>query len=400
MKYRQRIVIVGGGVTGLMLAARLAKSRQVAAYEIALIDGAPRPAFSPEADVALRVSAIATGSAELFEEVGAWAAVAAARLSPYESMRVWDHNEPPEGPATLGFDAAEFAVPQLGFIVENVLLQHALLEVLDELDVTMRFETPIRALRQTGQRYVLDLGASGTLEADLVVAADGARSFLRNAAGIETRRWPYDQTAFVTHLETELPHRKTAWQRFTAEGPLGILPLADGRVSIVWSTTPARARAASEASDGALSDMLTAASDHVLGTLRVAGPRGAFPLCAQHAARYVLPGLALIGDAAHAIHPLAGQGANLGLQDAAELASVVEAATGAGLYPGDLPVLRRYERARKGANATMLHLMTGLNRLFTTDSVIAGQLRTAGMRLFNRSGPIRERAVKVALGVG
>ena len=145
--------------------------------------------------------------------------------------------------------------------------------------------------------------------------------------------------------------------------------------------------------------MLTDASDHVLGKLEVAGPRGAFPLCARHATRYVLPNLALVGDAAHAIHPLAGQGANLGLQDAAKLADVVTAAIGDGLHPGDRPVLRRYERARKGANATMLHFMTGLNRLFTTDSILIGELRTAGMRVFNRSGPIRERAVKVALGV-
>ena len=145
--------------------------------------------------------------------------------------------------------------------------------------------------------------------------------------------------------------------------------------------------------------MLTEASDAALGQLTVAGPRGAFPLCAQHAEDYVLPGVALIGDAAHAIHPLAGQGANLGLQDAAELAQVVETAIEAGLYPGDRPVLRPYERARKGANLTMLHLMTGLNRLFTSDSTVLGEIRTAGMRLFNRSGPIRERAVKVALGV-
>ncbi len=145
--------------------------------------------------------------------------------------------------------------------------------------------------------------------------------------------------------------------------------------------------------------MLTDASDHVLGRLEVAGPRGAFPLCARHAERYVLPNLALVGDAAHAIHPLAGQGANLGLQDAAKLANVVAAAISDGQHPGDKPVLRRYERARKGANATMLHFMTGLNRLFTTDSVLIGELRSAGMRAFNRSGPIRERAVKVALGV-
>ena len=145
--------------------------------------------------------------------------------------------------------------------------------------------------------------------------------------------------------------------------------------------------------------MLTEASDYTLGELTVAGPKGAFPLSAQHADEYVRTGVALIGDAAHAIHPLAGQGANLGLQDAAELARVIDEAIGQGLHPGDKPVLRRYERARKGANLTMLHLMTGLNRLFATDSKLAGEIRMAGMRLFNRSGPIRERAVKVALGV-
>jgi 2-octaprenylphenol hydroxylase len=145
--------------------------------------------------------------------------------------------------------------------------------------------------------------------------------------------------------------------------------------------------------------MLSDASDYVLGDLQVAGPKGAFPLCARHATSYVLPNLALIGDAAHSIHPLAGQGANLGLQDAAELAAIVSQAIGEGLHPGDRPVLRRYERARKGANGTMLHFMTGLNRLFTTDSRVLGEIRAAGMRAFNRSGPIREHAVKVALGV-
>ena len=145
--------------------------------------------------------------------------------------------------------------------------------------------------------------------------------------------------------------------------------------------------------------MLTDASDGVMGKLTVAGPKGAFPLCAQHAENYVREGIVLVGDAAHAIHPLAGQGANLGLQDTAELARVIDAAIDGGLHPGDRPVLRRYERARKGANLTMMHFMTGLNRLFTTDSTVLGEIRLAGMRLFNRSGPVRERAVKVALGV-
>jgi len=400
MTGRFRIVIVGGGVTGAALAAQLATGPCADRLDIALIDAAGRPAFSPADDVALRVSAIATGSADLLDACGAWSSVAAARVSPYESMRVWDAGEPPDGPATLRFDAAEFALPQLGFIVENVLLQHAIFGVLDSAEVQLRFASPIRSLTRPGRRYRLELEGGDSMVADLVVGADGARSFVRTAAGIEADRWPYEQIAFVTHLEPAEPHLATAWQRFTSDGPLGMLPLADGRISVVWSTTPAQAEAARGARDVELGRLLSGVSDYVLGDLTVAGPRGAFPLCARHARRYVLPGLALIGDAAHAIHPLAGQGANLGLQDAAALAAVVNDAIRDGLYPGDLPVLRRYERARKGANATMLHFMTGLNRLFTTDSRLAEKLRTAGMRMFNRSGPIRERAVKVALGVG
>jgi 2-octaprenylphenol hydroxylase len=274
-------------------------------------------------------------------------------------------------------------VAQLGFITENVLVQHALLQVLEQCNVELKFASKIESLP----------------EADLVVGADGARSFVRELVGIKTRQWPYQQTAVVTHLTTERPHDATARQRFLRDGPLGMLPLADGRISVVWSTTPDVAKSALDASDDELGQMLTDASDAVLGELTVAGPRGAFPLSAQHAEDYVLTGVALIGDAAHAIHPLAGQGANLGLQDAAELARVVETAIEAGLHPGDRPVLRRYERSRKGANLTMLHFMTGLNRLFATDSTVLGEIRRTGMSLFSRSGPVRERAVKVALGV-
>ena len=383
MKSQFSIVIVGAGITGLTLAALLAKGRHASALDITVIDAAKRPRFSADDDVSLRVSAIANGSAELLDSVGAWSIIKQARVSPYESMRVWDESDAPDGGATLRFDAAEFAVPQLGHIVENVLIQDALLKVLDKCDVSLQFESKIASLP----------------DADLVVGADGARSFVRELAGIKTNQWPYEQTAVVTHLSTELDHDATARQRFLRDGPLGMLPLADGRISVVWSTTPDVAKQAMEASDDELGSMLTDASDGVMGKLTVAGPKGAFPLCAQHAENYVQEGIALVGDAAHAIHPLAGQGANLGLQDTAELARVIDDAIDAGLHPGDRPVLRRYERARKGANLTMMHFMTGLNRLFTTDSKVLGEIRLAGMRLFNRSGPVRERAVKVALGV-
>ena len=399
MKNRFEVVIVGAGVVGLTLAARLVRGPSAEAVNVTLLDAAARPEVPPDDDIALRVSAISEGSVGVLDAVGAWPLLDRRRLSPYECMQVWDENHTPHGRASLRFEAAEFALPELGFIVENSRLQDALLRALEGTDVRLRFRTPIRSLGRSGERHVVELDGKDSLQADLLVGADGSRSFVRSAAGIGTRTWRYGQSAFVTHLCPELPHQATAWQRFLRDGPLGILPLADGRVSVVWSTTPERAAEAQRASDADLAQILTEASGRVLGKLAPAGARGQFPLAAQHAERYVLPGIALIGDAAHTIHPLAGQGANLGLQDAAQLADVLEAAVTAGCSPGDRPTLRRYERARKGANATMLHFMTGLNRLFATDSRLLARLRSAGMQAFNRSGPIREHAVRVALGI-
>ena len=394
------IVIAGAGMTGLTAAALLSQCEHRERLRITVADANARPRHSVSDPVDLRVSAISTGSAALLDSIGAWDTIIATRACPYEAMRVWDENGVVEGSTTLRFDAAEFAVRQLGFIVENLLVRHALLETLDDSDVALEFDAPIRSLDSDGHRIALRLESGREIDADLVVAADGARSFIRDGVGIPTRDYEYGQVAVVTHLQPAEAHRQIAWQRFLANGPLGMLPLADGRISVVWSTSEAQAREAMAADDAELGRLLTQASDHVLGVLTVAGPRGAFPLCARHAEHYVRPGLALVGDAAHAIHPLAGQGANLGLQDVAKLAEVVNAALARGENPGDRPVLRRYERARKGENATMLHFMTGLNRLFTTDSVLLKELRLTGMRLFNYSGPLRERAVKVALGVG
>jgi len=393
------LVIVGAGVTGLTVAALLAQGPHNSRLRLTVIDAAARPAFSTDDDVTLRVSAIAMGSAALLGSVGAWEFVRGSRACAYDRMRVWDESDHADSSAALRFDAAEFAVPQLGFIVENVLLQQALLNVLENSDVELVFDAPISSLQHDGQKCSVEIDGR-SFDADLVIGADGARSFVRKSVGISTRDWPYAQSAIVTHLNPEKPHQNTAWQRFLRDGPLGMLPLSDGRISVVWSTAESTAERALAASDEELGEMLSAASDYVLGALTVAGPRGAFPLCARHAENYVLPGIALIGDAAHAVHPLAGQGANLGLQDAAVLAQVISTALANDEYPGDRPVLRRYERERKGENAQMMHLMTGLNRLFATDSMLVRELRATGMRLFNNSGPLRDRAVRVALGVG
>jgi len=394
------IVIVGAGLAGLTAAALLSKGQYHDRLRITVVDAAERPCHRAAEDIELRVSAIATGTADLLDSIGAWRTVAATRVGHFDRIRVWDEKGSPESATTLHFDAADFAVPQLGFIVENTLLQHAILALLDDTDITLRFACPIRTVHGNGRRMQLEVGGTDTLDADLVIGADGARSLVRDSLGIETRDWPYRQTAVVTHLQPEKSHRNIAWQRCLRTGPLGMLPLPDGRISVVWTTTKETADRAMSGDDAELGRLLTEASDHVLGELSVAGARGAFPLCARYAKQYVLPGVALIGDAAHVVHPLAGQGANLGLQDAAMLAAVISHALDEGEHPGDRPVLRRYERARKGINATMLHLMTGLNGVFATDSAILGELRAIGMLLFNRSGPIRAHAVKVALGIG
>ncbi len=401
MKTQFDVVVVGAGMVGLATAALLAQSHCSSNLTITVLDAGKRPQFDVANDIALRVSAVSQGSIRILREIGAWDAVSDVRVCPYRRMWVWDSRDAVEGPNTLRFDAAEFALGELGFIVENVLIQHALLERLGELGVAVRFENPIEKIRIATEARAteIQLQDGKSIAADLLIGADGAASMVREGAGISLQTWSYPQAALVTHVRPEKAHQNTAWQRFLKEGPLAFLPLDDGRVSVVWSTTPEQAERALTASDTDLAALLDDASDGLLGKLTVSGPRGSFPLRSQHAERYVMPGLALVGDAAHTVHPLAGQGANLGIADAAALATAVSEAIANGEYPGDLPTLRRYERQRKGANKTMLHFIDAINRLFLADSESIVTLRGSGMRLFNQSGPIQRRAVEVALGI-
>lgn len=396
MNGNYEVVVVGAGMVGLAAACLLAAEDRLS---LTVIDAAGRPGFDPQEDVSLRVSAIAPGSQQLLARLGAWKEIRDTRLCPYRTMKVWDATAQVDSPETLVFDAAEFALPELGHITENALLQHALLMQLERQRVDMRFATPIRSVVRHGHRLELELDDGERLRPDLLVGADGAMSVVRGSAGIAVRTWPYAQRAFVCHLQPERGHRNTAWQRFLQEGPVGLLPLADGRVSVVWSTTPDIVEEALQMSDAALSDKLTEVTDGVLGRLSAKGARGTFPLEARHAAQYVQEGLVLVGDAAHSIHPLAGQGVNLGFADAGELADVLRRALAADENPGDLPTLRRYERARKGANEAMLRFTDALNRLFSNDSASLARLRRAGMFLFNKSGPVRDQAVRTALGI-
>lgn len=393
------IVIVGAGMVGLTLAALLAEGRSAGKLRLTVLDSGKPPRFVGSDDVDLRVSAISPGSAEILDRARVWQEIRTMRACPFTAMRVWDADGNADGPETLRFDAADFALPELGHIVENVLIQDRLLRRLTASGLQVQFGAKIDRVLATGDRFLLATGTAAPLRPELLIAADGSNSFIRSAAQIPLHAWQYAQTAFVTHLRPELPHRDTAWQRFLRNGPIALLPLADGRVSVVWSTSAELAGQALEADHDELGDMLGQASDFVLGKLSPCGPRGSFPLRSQYAEKYALPGLVLVGDAAHSVHPLAGQGANLGLADAEVLADTIEDALLRGLHPGDLPSLRRYERARKGANQLMLRFIDGISVLFASDSATVARVRGSGMRLFNQSGPLRRQVARVALGL-
>lgn len=390
---QRRVIIAGAGVVGLTMAARLATSG--AKLDIRVIDAAVSPPQDTGA-LELRVSAIANSSMAAL--ASCWSRIPEDRQCRYERMCVWDAADAPDSPSAVDFSASEFGVPQLGAIVENAALQRALLTYLATTRVKVSFDSGVAALHRSHDVWTIDLEGGGTLTADLIIAADGGQSRMRGLLDIQSKRHDYGQTAVVTHLRPERPHLETAWQRFLRSGPIALLPLHDGRVSTVWSLPTDEAAAMLALDAVALAGKISAASDHVLGSLAIEGPVGRFPLVAQHAETYTRPGAVLIGDAAHSIHPMAGQGANLGIQDAVILARCLQDAISAGWHPGEPRVLRRFERERREANATMLNGLTALNALFANPSQLVGTIRRGGMRLFNASGPIRRHAVETALG--
>jgi 2-octaprenylphenol hydroxylase len=317
-------------------------------------------------------------------------------VSPYRAMRVWDA----AGSGSIHFDAADLGQPDLGHIVENRVTRLALWERLEGLE-TVHLLSPAGVaameLGAAGPRLILEDGRG--LDARLLVGADGRESRVREHAGIHTRGWAYDQHALVAAVRTQAPHRETAWQRFMPDGPLAFLPLRDGRCSIVWSTTPAEAERLLALDEPAFCEALTEASGGVLGEILDSGPRAAFPLRLQHAQGYVRPGVALIGDAAHSIHPLAGQGVNLGFLDAAVLAEVLCDVRAARRDWAGLPALRRYERSRKGENMAMLAAMDGFKRLFGSRNPVLATLRNLGLGMTDRLGPVKALFARQAMGL-
>lgn len=392
------VIVVGGGMVGAALAVLLGE----AGVKVALVDA--RPALlDPEAvgrgRPARRVSALTPVSQRLLEGLSAWSWMAARRVSPYRYMQVWDA----EGSGEVGFSADQAGLPVLGHIVENDVTLAALERRLVALpSVHLCLGARVEGLEDgTGERRVL-LADGRRLSAPLVVAADGARSPLRDLAGIAVSERDTGHVGLVTTVRVAAPHGEVARQAFLPGGPLAFLPLAvDGdeqHCSIVWSTSPAEAERLAGLEREALGEALAAAIDHRLGEVTVLDEAVGFPLVQRHAERYTLPGFALVGDAAHGIHPLAGQGVNLGLMDAAVLAEELLAARQRGVMPGDERVLARYARRRRGDNAGMLALMDGFRLLFGARHPALSLARNLGLSGVDRLVPLKRLLLQQATG--
>lgn len=369
------------------------------AISVAIIEGREPPPYEPDGEYRTRVSAISRASSRVLGACGVWEEIAATRISPYRQMCVWDAAHDLEGTGTLRFDSADLGEPDLGHIVENDLIQHALWNRLARsAEATVICPAQMAGLKFGPRGASVELADGGRLRARLVVGADGAASPSREMAGITTSGHEYDQHAVVCHVATQRPHEMTAWQRFLDDGPLAFLPLSDGRCSIVWSTTPAEAARLGALGDDDFCAELGAASDNVLGEVLSASRRFAFPLRLRIADRYTASRFALVGDAAHTVHPLAGQGVNLGFLDAAALAELVIESIESQRDPGEQAVLRRYERWRKGENLIAARGIDAIGGLFLRREAAVTALRRLGMSFVDRTPIVKNEIIRRAMG--
>ncbi|MGV3001271.1 FAD-dependent 2-octaprenylphenol hydroxylase [Vibrio sp. E150_018] len=386
------ITIVGGGMVGLALAASFAETN----LRIAVIEGqVPDESLNNAPDT--RVSALSRASENFLKNIKAWDGITHRRIAPYHAMEVWEK----DSFARLEFKANDLAQSNLGHIVENRVIQLALLERVKKLSNVSLFMPNRCATMAIGEREAwLTLDNGDSISSKLVVGADGANSWVRNHQDIPLTHWDYGHSAIVANIRTSEPHQGVARQIFTPKGPIAFLPLSDPHLcSLVWSTHPNRADTLLSRSETTFNQVLTSEFDTRLGLCSVEGERHAFPLKMRYARNFVVERVALVGDAAHTIHPLAGQGVNLGFLDAASLAEEVLALWQQGEDFGLQRNLRSYERWRKAEAAKMIAAMQGFKDLFEGENPAKKLVRGLGMQFIGQLPGMKEEMMKRALGI-
>ncbi|MCR4470750.1 UbiH/UbiF family hydroxylase [Burkholderia sp. SCN-KJ] len=381
------VAVVGGGLVGKTAALALTQS----GYKTALL---AQPATPRPADLAFdtRIYALSSSSQALLERLRVWQALDHGRLAPVYDMRVYG-----DAHAELHFSAYQASVPQLAWIAESSLIETS-------LDAALRFQPNLTWFDARAQGFdvrddaaVLTLSSGQVLEADLVVGADGAHSWVRSQMGARVERRDYRQTGVVANLKASLPHRETACQWFHEGEIIALLPLPDGHVSLVWSAHTAHADELLALDPAQLAAEVERVSHGQVGTLECVTPAAGFPLALQTVDKLIAPRVALVGDAAHLIHPLAGQGMNLGLRDVAALADAI-ANKESFRNLGDTVLLRRYERSRREDIRALMVATDGLQRLFAVPGSFAKAVRNAGMAFVGAQPLVKRWLVSAALG--
>lgn len=392
------VVIAGGGIVGLALACSLqSNSLQGSGLRIAVLENNPPDDTPLPEQPGLRVSAINAASERLFQHIGVWDKIIAQRACPYQGMEVWDR----DSFGKIAFRGEEYGFSHLGHIIENQVIHRALWQQAEQLDdVTLLSPTKLKNIAWGENEAFITLEDQQQISARLVVGADGAHSWLRQHADIPLTFWDYGHHALVATIRTAEPHQSVARQVFHGEGILAFLPLTDPHLSsIVWSVSPEEAQRLSALSHTEFNKILASTFDLRLGVCQVESERLTFPLVGRYARSFAAQRLALVGDAAHTVHPLAGQGANLGFMDVAELASELNRLQREGKDIGQYLYLRRYERRRKHSAAMMLASMQGFRELFDGSNPAKKLLRDIGLTLADSLPGVKPQLVRQAMGL-
>ncbi|MGL4036033.1 3-demethoxyubiquinol 3-hydroxylase [Kosakonia cowanii] len=383
------VAIVGGGMVGGALALGLAQQ----GFAVTVIDKQTPAPFDASAPPDVRISAISAASVELLRGLGVWESIEAMRCHPYRQLETWEWEN-----AHVLFDASELKLPLLGYMVENSVLQYALWQALQaHPQVTLSTETLSGREASEGSQ-TLSFENGDTLTAQLLIGADGANSWVRQSAGIGIHAWQYDQSCMLISVECEQKAGESTWQHFTPNGPHAFLPLYDRWASLVWYDKPARIRQLQTLSMTQLEQEIARNFPPRLGRV-MAVSAASFPLVRRHALQYVQPGLALVGDAAHTIHPLAGQGVNLGYRDVDALLDVLSRARSHGEAWSSREVLQRYQTRRRADNFIMQSGMDLFYAGFSNDLGPLRVLRNIGLMAAERAGGLKRQALKYALGL-